>query len=211
MLTLCRQHTGGISLTVEPPHLGLVEGVAVWLLDQLFDPIGKRVNFVGTGGLQSPDNGMDRADDLALAVRARQANDLRQPSFKRGGPGTHGAMLRSLRGTAHDCMRARRSLRESAITSQCVRPCRSVQRIFQCRLQTTLGSKPAGRSSTVPRRAPRFSTPAPFAMAAHMAVPFLGIVIGTRQQFAGTRCLDDGGGAIAARLFTLGDERLEEV
>ena len=59
---------------------------------------------------------MDRADDLALAVRARQANDLRQPTFKRGGPGTHGAVLSSLRNSARDCIRARRSLGERAIT-----------------------------------------------------------------------------------------------
>ena len=51
MLTLCRPHTGGIALVVESPRLGLVEGVAVRLFDRLLDPIGKLVNFVGTGGL----------------------------------------------------------------------------------------------------------------------------------------------------------------
>ena len=48
-------------------------------------------------------------------------------------------------------------------------------------------------------------------MAAHTAMPVLGIVIGTRQQFAGARRLDDGDGAIAPRLCTLGVERHEEV
>src|SRR5262245_43838539 len=39
MLTFCRPHTGGITLTVESPRLSLVEGVAVWLLDRLLNPI----------------------------------------------------------------------------------------------------------------------------------------------------------------------------
>ena len=42
-------------------------------------------------------------------------------------------------------------------------------------------------------------------------MPVLGIVIGTRQQFTGARCFDDGDGAVAPRLCALGVERHEEV
>jgi len=48
-------------------------------------------------------------------------------------------------------------------------------------------------------------------MGAHFAVPILGIVVGAREQFTGTRRLDDVGRAVGPHLRALGVEWHEEV
>src|SRR6516164_2935365 len=54
-------------------------------------------------------------------------------------------------------------------------------------------------------------TPAPIAVAAHLAAPIGWIISDTRQQLAGLRCFDDSHGPIAGALCQLRVKRQEEM
>ena len=53
--------------------------------------------------------------------------------------------------------------------------------------------------------------PAPLVVAAHPAMPILGIGVGTRQQLVGARRFNHGDGTIGPGLCALGVERHKEV
>ena len=57
----------------------------------------------------------------------------------------------------------------------------------------------------------RASSPAPFAVAAHLAAPVVRIVGEARQQLAGAGRFDDGNGAVRSGLRPFGIERHQEV